>query len=74
MLEALDYQLMEIAEGRRFELKPSEYFRRNFYACFWFEQNDIAHTLRQVGIDNALFETDSRIRRGSIRSTISKVA
>ena len=58
ILEALDYQLKEIAEGRRFELKPSEYFRRNFYACFWFEQKDIANTLRQVGIDNALFETD----------------
>jgi uncharacterized protein len=58
ILEALDYQLKEIAEGRRFELKPSEYFRRNFYACFWFEQADITNTLRQVGIDNALFETD----------------
>jgi len=58
MLEALDYQLKEIAEGRRFELKPSEYFRRNFYACFWFEQVDISNTLRHVGIDNALFETD----------------
>jgi len=58
ILEALDYQLLEIAEGRRFDMKPSEYFRRNFYACFWFEQTDISNTLRQVGIDNALFETD----------------
>jgi predicted TIM-barrel fold metal-dependent hydrolase len=58
ILEALDYQLKEIAETRRFELKPSQYFRRNFYACFWFEHTDIANTLRQVGIDNSLFETD----------------
>jgi len=58
LLEALDYQLVEIAEGRKFDKKPSEYFRSNFYACFWFEQRDIAHTLRQVGIDNVLFETD----------------
>jgi len=58
ILEALDYQLQEIAEGRHFALKPSEYFRRNFYACFWFEQDDICNTLRKVGIDNALFETD----------------
>jgi predicted TIM-barrel fold metal-dependent hydrolase len=58
ILEALDYQLQEIAAERRFELKPSEYFRRNFYACFWFEQDDISHTLRRAGIDNALFETD----------------
>lgn len=57
-MEALDYQLLEIAEGKSFDMKPSEYFRRNFYACFWFEQKDISHTLRQVGIDNVLFETD----------------
>lgn len=58
LMEALDYQLIEIAEGRKFALKPSEYFQRNFYACFWFEQNDISATLRRVGIDNVLFETD----------------
>jgi predicted TIM-barrel fold metal-dependent hydrolase len=58
LMEALDYQLVEIAEGRRFDLKPSEYFRRNFYACFWFEREDIGPMLRRVGIDNVLFETD----------------
>ncbi|PEQ13060.1 amidohydrolase [Novosphingobium sp. PC22D] len=58
MMEAIDYQLVEIAEGRKFAMKPSEYFKQNFYACFWFEQDDIAHTLRRVGIDNCLFETD----------------
>jgi uncharacterized protein len=58
LMEALDYQLAEIAAGKRFDRKPSEYFRRNFHACFWFEQEDIAGTLRKVGIDNVLFETD----------------
>lgn len=58
LLEALDYQLLEIAEGRSFNLKPSEYFRRNFYACFWFEQTDLSHMLHRVGVDNCLFETD----------------
>jgi predicted TIM-barrel fold metal-dependent hydrolase len=58
LMEALDYQLIEIAEGKRFAMKPSEYFQRNFFACFWFEQNDISNTLRKVGIDNVLFETD----------------
>lgn len=58
LLESLDYQLTEIAEGRSFDLKPSEYFRRNFYACFWFEKKDLSQSLRQVGIDNCLFETD----------------
>jgi predicted TIM-barrel fold metal-dependent hydrolase len=58
LLEALDYQLVEIAANRHFDRKPSEYFRRNFYACFWFEQNDVADTVRKVGVDNVLFETD----------------
>jgi uncharacterized protein len=57
--EALDYQLKEIADTKSFEKKPSEYFASNFYFCFWFEQGDtIAQTVRSVGIDNCLFETD----------------
>ena len=43
---------------KSFDLKPSEYFARNFYACFWFEQKGVSETLRRVGIDNVLFETD----------------
>lgn len=59
LMEALDYQLLEIAENQKgFQKKPSEYFRSNFYACFWFEKYDVADTLRKVGIDNVLFETD----------------
>ncbi|MET0241507.1 MAG: amidohydrolase family protein [Sphingobium sp.] len=58
LMEALDYQLGEIAEGKSFKLKPSEYFKRNFYACFWFEKDGVADTLRKVGIDNVMFETD----------------
>jgi uncharacterized protein len=58
LMEALDYQLDEIAENRAFQMRPSEYFKRNFYACFWFEQKDVSATLRRVGIDNVLFETD----------------
>ncbi len=58
LMEALDYQLVEIAETKGFEKKPSEYFKSNFYACFWFEQRDISETLRKVGVDNCLFETD----------------
>lgn len=59
LMQALDYQAAEIAETRRFRKKPSEYFRSNFYACFWFEQGqDAADMCRKVGIDNVLFETD----------------
>jgi predicted TIM-barrel fold metal-dependent hydrolase len=58
LMEALDYQLEEIAETKGFEKKPSEYFKSNFYACFWFEKKDISDMVRKVGIDNCLFETD----------------
>lgn len=58
LMEALDYQLAEIAETKGFEKKPSEYFRSNFYACFWFEKKDVSDMLHKVGVDNCLFETD----------------
>lgn len=59
LMQALDYQLVEIAESKSFQKKPSEYFQSNFYACFWFEQGKYLGDLcRQVGIDNCLFETD----------------
>ena len=58
LMEALDYQMEEIAETKSFEKKPSEYFRSNFYACFWFEKKDLSDMLHKVGIDNCLFETD----------------
>jgi predicted TIM-barrel fold metal-dependent hydrolase len=58
LMEALDYQMEEIAETKGFEKKPSEYFRSNFYACFWFEKKDVSDVLHKVGIDNCLFETD----------------
>ena len=58
LMEALDYQAVEIAETKRLQMSAAEYFRRNFYACFWFEQNDLSHVLQKVGIDNVLFETD----------------
>ena len=38
--------------------RHSEYFRRQIYACFWFEQQDVSHTLELIGSDNILFETD----------------
>jgi uncharacterized protein len=58
LMEALDYQAAEIADTKRLQMTAMEYFRRNFFACFWFESEDISHTLHRVGIDNVLFETD----------------
>ena len=58
MLESLDYQFQSLITQSNLELRPSEYFRRNFYACFWFEKRDLSHLVEQIGIDNCMFETD----------------
>jgi uncharacterized protein len=61
VLEALDYQFMgnRVQEERpEFTMLPSEYFARNVYACYWFEQIAPRRLLDKVGIDNILFETD----------------
>ncbi|GIH73605.1 amidohydrolase family protein [Planobispora longispora] len=59
-LEALEHQLGETAPGSMdyLSLSPREYFRRQIHACFWFESDDISHTIDRVGPDNVLFETD----------------
>ena len=59
-LEALDYQMWETAPGERkkLSLTPSEYFRRQFYGCFWFERVAIDRLLDVLGEDNVMFETD----------------
>ena len=61
MLEALDHQLTETAPhllGTRLSMKPSEYFHRQMYACFWFERHDLIRSINELGVDNCMFETD----------------
>ncbi len=61
VLEAMDYQFKgnRVREERPdLELLPSEYFARNVYACYWFEQTAPRHLIEAVGVDNILFETD----------------
>lgn len=61
MLEALDYQYKGnsvAAEHPDFDLLPSEYFARNVYACYWFEQTAPRRLIDKIGADNVLFETD----------------
>jgi len=61
VLEALDYQFHgnDVAEEHpEFDLLPSEYFTRNIYACYWFEQTAPRRLIDKVGVDNILFETD----------------
>jgi len=61
MLEALDYQFRgnSVAEEHpEFDRLPSEYFARNVYACYWFEQTAPRRLIDKIGADNVLFETD----------------
>jgi hypothetical protein len=61
MLEAMDYQFEGNAvreERPEFKLLPSEYFARNLYACYWFEQVAPRRLIDKIGADNVMFETD----------------
>ncbi len=60
-LETIDYQFMgnRVTEERpEFEMLPSEYFKRNVYACYWYEETAPRRLLDKVGVDNIMFETD----------------
>ena len=59
-LESLDYQLYESAPEAvdQLSLLPSEYFRRQVYGCFWFEQHGLRPAIDALGEDRILFETD----------------
>lgn len=60
LLEGLDYALRENGvEGRaNLSMSPIEYFRRQIFACFWFENRGVADVVRKLGVDNCMFETD----------------
>ena len=62
MLEAMDYELEENAPKwfDKLRKRPSEYFRDNWYATFWFEtgRGDLQNLIDAVGEDNVMFETD----------------
>jgi predicted TIM-barrel fold metal-dependent hydrolase len=56
MLENLDYQVKENLPG-----KPStvfETFAKHFSICYWSERESVVETVRRIGADNLLFETD----------------
>jgi predicted TIM-barrel fold metal-dependent hydrolase len=60
LLEALDYELDEAAPHAKdfLTMRPSEYFRRQIYGCFWFERKSFRAALDTIGPDNIMFETD----------------
>jgi predicted TIM-barrel fold metal-dependent hydrolase len=61
ILEACDYTY-EYGRVRHeypeFELKPSEYFARQVYGCYIFEEHAPRELIDSIGVDNILFETD----------------
>ena len=60
LLESLDWQWHNsgvITEHAEYDLLPSEYFKRQMYASFWFEERGLANAIEQYP-DNILFETD----------------
>jgi predicted TIM-barrel fold metal-dependent hydrolase len=62
ILEALDYEMAENAPAdlARLGKMPSEYFRSNLYATYWFEstKDKLPALIEAVGEDNIMFETD----------------
>jgi predicted TIM-barrel fold metal-dependent hydrolase len=62
ILEALDYEMEENAptDLAKMSKKPSEYFRSNLYATYWFERNQgkLGALFEAVGEDSILFATD----------------
>ena len=60
LMESLDWQWKNNGvreEHPEYDLLPSEYFRRQIYASFWFEEAGVAKAL-ELFPDNILFETD----------------
>ena len=61
LLEAADHTFdYGNVRGQRpeFELRPSEYFARQVYGCYFFEEYAPSHLLDGIPEDNVLFETD----------------
>jgi predicted TIM-barrel fold metal-dependent hydrolase len=59
ILERLEYQIRDLEiDGASHMTSPHELFKRQVYACFWFEQAGPELLLEYIGFDNVLFESD----------------
>ncbi|MDB5714392.1 MAG: amidohydrolase [Sphingomonadales bacterium] len=58
MLEALEYQVDEMMPDKKMARRPTEYFRDQMFASFWFEKAAPQKMLDIIGVDNVMFETD----------------
>jgi len=77
LLECADYQFKAMAVSKErsdFKMLPSEYFKRQVYACCWFETITSDAIVDRVGAENILFETDfphpTSIYGGDVQKTI----
>jgi predicted TIM-barrel fold metal-dependent hydrolase len=60
-LDAMDWMWKNSGvalEHPEYDLLPSEYFRRQIYGCFWFEDATAISAIEHLGPDNILYETD----------------
>jgi predicted TIM-barrel fold metal-dependent hydrolase len=60
VLEMLEHQFNEMRtmEDHGLKHRPTEYFAKNFWVSFWFENYAPKHMLDQIGVDRIMFETD----------------
>jgi predicted TIM-barrel fold metal-dependent hydrolase len=61
ILDAADYAFEDGKVWRErpyFEMKPSDYFRRQVFGCWFFEERTVGGVIDAVGPDPLLFETD----------------
>jgi len=60
VLEAADHGYLagRVDHTCEWDLLPSEYFRRQVYACYWFETTAPTRLLGAIPVDRILFETD----------------
>jgi uncharacterized protein len=61
-LDTMDWQWINSGASQEHPeyngMLPSDYFKRQFYACFWFERKTLHSAIRDLGADNLLYETD----------------
>jgi predicted TIM-barrel fold metal-dependent hydrolase len=57
LLEALPYNLQQ-SNVTELTTPVAEVFRRQMYACTFFEREGFADNVRKVGVDNVMWETD----------------
>jgi predicted TIM-barrel fold metal-dependent hydrolase len=59
-LEAMEHQMDEFRtmQNRGLQRRPKEYFSKNFWVSYWFEDYAPKHMLEEIGVDRVMFETD----------------